>query len=98
MTEFQPVFSDKDIVRIRKLYDDIEFHHRALQALGKSQDQYPDAFVSLIESKLPENIRVSVLSKKDQQWDIGKFLDVLGKEISIREASKPSYAVRKVES
>ena len=40
---------------------------------------------------IPENIRVSVLSKKDQQWDIEKFLDVHGKEISIRESSKLKY-------
>ena len=77
------------------MHADVKFHHRALQALRRSQDQYSDVFVLLIESKLPENIRVSILSKKDQQWDIDKFLVVLGKEISIRKANKLHYATRK---
>ena len=64
LMKLQPVFSDKDMTRIRKLYDDVETHHRALKALGEAQDQYSDVFVPLIESKLSENLRVSLLMKK----------------------------------
>ena len=86
LTRLQTVFNDKDIVRIRQFHDDVEFHHGALQAVGKSQNQNPNVFMPLRESKLPENIRVSVLSKRDKQWGIDKFLDVLGKEIRISVA------------
>ena len=96
LTRLQTVFNDKDIVRIRQFHDDVEFHHGAFQAVGKSQNQNPNVFMPLIESKLPENSRVSVLSKRDKQWGIDKFLDVLGKEIRIREAIEPNDAARKV--
>ena len=35
LTTLQPVYNDRDIARVRKLYDEVEFHHRVLQALGK---------------------------------------------------------------
>ena len=89
LMKLQPVFSDKDMTRIRKLYDDVETHHRALKALGKAQDQYSDVFVPLIESKLPENLRVSLLMKKSGPWKMDEMLDILGKEIKIREMGKP---------
>ena len=95
LTKLQPIYSDKNITRVRKLYDDVEFHHRALQALGKSQEKYSDVFVPMIESKLPENIRVSVLSQKTEQWNMDQLLEVLSKEISIREASKPTVTPNK---
>ncbi len=98
MQKLQPVFSDKDIGRVRKLYDEVEFHHRALQALGKSQDQYSDVFVPMIETKLPENIRVSVLSQKKGSWNMDQLLEVLSTEINIREISKPTYARKENES
>ena len=88
LTKLQLVFSDKDTVGIIPLYDDVEFHNRTLQALRKRQDQYSDVFMPLIVSKLPDNIRVSVLSKKDQLLGIDKFPDMLGKEISIKEARR----------
>eukprot|EP00112_Aurelia_sp_Birch-Aquarium-sp1_P004822 Seg1546.12 transcript_id=Seg1546.12/GoldUCD/mRNA.D3Y31 product="hypothetical protein" protein_id=Seg1546.12/GoldUCD/D3Y31 len=91
LTKLQPIYSDKNITRVRKLYDDVDFHHRVLQALGTSQEKYADVFVPMIESKLPENIRVSVLSQKVGQWNKDELLEVLSKEISIREASKPSF-------
>ena len=45
LTKLQPVYRDGNINRIRKLYDEVKFDHRALQALGKSQEQYSGAFV-----------------------------------------------------
>jgi len=98
LTKLQPVFNDKDITKVRKLYDEVEFHHRALQALGKKQEQYSDVFVPMIESKLPENIRVSVLAKKNDIWNMNEMLAVLATEINIREKSKPTYAKRESQS
>ena len=94
LTKLQPVFNDRDITKVRKLYDEVEFHHRALQALGKTQEQYSDVFVPMIESKLPENIRVSVLAKKSDIWNMNEMLAVLATEINIREKSKPTYVKR----
>eukprot|EP00795_Rhopilema_esculentum_P014907 gene14907-6045_t len=55
--------------------------------LRKNQEQYSDVFVPLIENKLPENIRLSVLHQKDQQWNIDELLVALSREITIREKS-----------
>ena len=95
MIKLQPVFSDRDIVRIRKLYDEVEFHHRSLQALEKSQDKYSDVFVPIVESKLPEGLRLSVLNEKREQWKMDELLATLAKEITIREKSKPNFEVKK---
>ena len=80
LMKLQPVFHDKDITWIRKLYDNVDTHHRALKALGKAQDQYSDMFVPLTESKLPENLQVSLLKEKSGSWKVDEMLDILGKE------------------
>ena len=49
---------------MNKLSEEVEFHHRALPALGQKQEQYSDVYVPMIKSKLSENIRVSVLAKR----------------------------------
>ena len=98
LMKLQPVYNDRDMRRVRKLYDKVEFHHRALQALGKKQEQYSVVFVPMIESKLPENIRVSVLAKKGTTWNMHEMLTVLSNEISVREKSKPTYAKRESQS
>ena len=85
------VYNDKVAMRGRKLYDEVEFH-RALQALGKKPEQYSDLFVPMIENKLPENIRVSVLAKKDDIWNMSEMLAVLANKINIRDKSRPTYA------
>ena len=95
MIKIQPVFSDRDVVKIRKLYDEVEFHHRSLQALGKSQDKYSDVFVPIVEGKLPEGLRLSVLNEKKEQWNMNELLAILAKEITIREKSKPNFELKK---
>ena len=64
MIQLKPVVDDRVIPKIWKLFDEVETHHRALLALGKDEDQYSDMFVPVIISKLPENLRVAVLSEK----------------------------------
>ena len=88
MIQMKPVVDGRDIPKIRKLFDEVETHHRALLALGKDEDQYSDVFVPMIISKLPENLRVAVLSEKKTTWKMGEMLKTLGEKI--REMSKPS--------
>ena len=65
MIQLKAVVDDRDITKIRRLFDEVETHYRALSALGKDQDQYSDVFVPMIISKLPENLRVAaVLGEK----------------------------------
>lgn len=50
-----PVFNDWDAVRLRKLYDAVECHHRGLQALEISGFTYQSIVVTAIVKKLPES-------------------------------------------
>ena len=34
LTKLQSVFNERDIVKVRMMYHEVEFHHRVLQALG----------------------------------------------------------------
>ncbi len=43
----------------------------------------------MLESKLPEKIRVAVLANKKGKWDMDKLLEALATQINIREISKP---------
>ena len=95
LMKLQPACNDRDISRERKLYDEVEFYHRALQALGKKQEQYSDVFFSMIESKLPKNIRVSILAKKGTTRNMNEMLAVLANEINAREKSKATYEKKK---
>ena len=52
----------------------------------------------MIESKVPENIRVSVLAKKGTTCTMNEMLAVLATEINIREKSKPRCAKKESQS
>ena len=90
MIRLKPVVDDRDIPKVRKLFDEMETHHRALLALGKDEDQYSDVFVPMIISKLPENLRVAVLCEKKTTLKMDEMLKTLGEKIRVREMSKPS--------
>ena len=90
MIQMQPVVHERNIPKIRKLFDEVETHHRALLAPGKNEDQYSDVFVPMIISKLPENLRVAVLSEKKTTWKMDEILKTLGEKIRVRQMSKPS--------
>ena len=83
MIQMKPVVDDRDIPKIRKLFDEVETHHGALLALGKDEDQYSDVLVPMIISKLPENLRVAVLSEKKTTWKMDEMLKTLGKKINM---------------
>ena len=90
LTKLQPVFSVRDIAKVGKLYDEVESYHRAMPALEKKQEQYSDVFVPMIDSKLPENLRVSVLSKKGDIWNMNKMLAVLATDEYKKESQNYS--------
>ena len=87
MIQLKAVVDDRDITKIRKLFDEVEMHYRALSALGKDQDQYSDVFVPMIISKLPKNLRVAVLGEKKTTWKMDEMLKTLGEKVRVREMS-----------
>ena len=58
--DLPPVFRDRDIPRLRKLYDDCETHFRAIQALKVNKNTYLSVVVPSIMQKLPENFHLMI--------------------------------------
>ena len=95
LMNLQPVFSDNDVARLRKFYNELETNHRALLSLGKKQEMYSDILVPQIENKLLQHLRITILQKrKRDNWSMDQLLNVLEDEIHIREgrplSEKPS--------
>ena len=49
-----PVYSDQDIPRFRRLFDECESHFRGLKALGVAENMYLTILVPAVMQKLPE--------------------------------------------
>ena len=52
----QPVFSKKNIGRLRDLHDFIETHYRALEALMVDEETYPEIVVPVLLDTIPEGV------------------------------------------
>ena len=57
--QLPPVFSDRDIPRLRKLFDDCEAHFRGLQALGVDKNTYSSVVGPAMMQKILENFRLT---------------------------------------
>eukprot|EP00112_Aurelia_sp_Birch-Aquarium-sp1_P000701 Seg1067.14 transcript_id=Seg1067.14/GoldUCD/mRNA.D3Y31 product="hypothetical protein" protein_id=Seg1067.14/GoldUCD/D3Y31 len=87
LMETQPVFSDKDIDRLRNFHDHVEVNYRALRSLQVPQETFSSVVVPSLLKKLPEQIRLLITRGRDDydQWGIEVFLEALLKEIELRE-------------
>ena len=77
---------DNDLKRLRLLYDRVEAHVRALQALGIHCESYGKLLVPLLMEKLPPNMRLIISRAIDQpEWDLDVLLKAFDSEIEARE-------------
>ena len=77
---------DNDLKRLRLLYDRVEAHVRALQALGIQCESYGKLLVPLLMEKLPPNMRLIISRAIDQpEWDLDVLLKAFDSEIEARE-------------
>ena len=56
-----PVYSEKNVTRLRNLHDQIEVHYRGLEALGGDQITYSSIVVPTLLEKLPEGVRFNMI-------------------------------------
>ena len=99
LLDLLPVFRDRDIPRLRKLYDDCETHFRALQALKVNENTYSSMVVPSIMQKLPENFRLTITRGEEfLTWTVEQLLQAFLKELDLREdhfhATSSSKVVR----
>ena len=65
-----------------KLLDQTESNIQDLNSLNITTDRYGALLVPLINDKLPDNIRISIAKKFDDEiWDIGKLIILLSKKV-----------------
>ena len=84
--QLPPVFSDRDIPRLRKLFDDCEAHFRGLQALRVDKNTYSSVVVAASMHKLPENFRLMITRGEEfLTWSMEKMLEAFLKELNLRE-------------
>jgi len=81
---------DNDLKRLCLLYDRIEAHVRALQALGVHCESYGKLLVLLLLEKVPPNMRLIISKAIDQhEWDLDVLLKAFDSEIESRELCAP---------
>ena len=66
--------NDKDIKGLPKLLHQTESSIRNLSSFDVTTDRYGTLLVPLINDKFPDNIRINIAKKFDDEiWDIGKL-------------------------
>ena len=92
LMRLQPVFNERAVSRLRNLHDEIETHHRGLEALGVNTFSYSSIVVPAVLQKIPESIRGQMIRSSDKsylKWSMEELLHLLEKEISIKECQMP---------
>ena len=80
------VASDSNLKRLRELYDQVEAHIRALQAIGVESESYGKLLIPLLMEKLPANLRLIISRSIDkEEWDLDVLLRAFDSEIEARE-------------
>ena len=86
LLNLSPVYNDKDVWRIRKLYDAVETNHRGLQALEVEEQTYSLIVVPSVLKKLPELLRLAITRGKEfNSWGMEELLKELRTELELRE-------------
>ena len=86
LVKIAAVTSDSNLKCLRELYDQVEAHVRALQALGVESGSYGKLLVPLLMEKLPTNLRLIISRCIDkQEWDLDVILRAFDSEIEARE-------------
>ena len=86
LLNLSPVYTDRDIPRLRKLFDECESHFRGLKALGVEEITYSTIVVPAIMQKLPEGFRLTITRGEEfLTWSMEQMLQAFLKELELRE-------------
>ena len=87
LSNLAPVSSGSNVKELRNLYDQIEANVRSLQTLGVDSGSYGSLLVSVLLTRIPEEIRLIVTREytEGSDWNLDNLLKALEKELSARE-------------
>eukprot|EP00794_Sanderia_malayensis_P016438 gene16438-18073_t len=90
LKSIQGVTNSRELNKLRKLYDDIDSHYKALLVLGVQGEHYSVAIVPDLMRKIPWDIVINIRRSKEinHEWTIAEFLEQLWKELVIRSANE----------
>ena len=77
MINLPAVFSEKNVIRLRTLQDQIEIHYRGLEAIGVDRSSYSSIVVPILMEKVPEAIRYNMVrfeEKSHLEWTLDEFV------------------------
>ena len=84
-----PVSNSRDVPRLKRLYEDVESHYKALLAVNVMPHEYTTTMVPKLLEKLPMDVRIKLNETKDENEDlkIDELVEELRKIVTIREKS-----------
>ena len=86
LEKLAPVSNSRDIPRLKRLYEDVESHYKALLAVNVMPHEYMATIVPKLLEKLPIDIRIKINETKDENEDltIDELVEELRKIVKIR--------------
>ena len=80
------VKNSNDVINLRKLYDKIEISVRNLDSLDVKKETYGNLLISIINARLPEELRLYLSRKfKNNLWNIDDLLTFLKTDVEAKE-------------
>ena len=91
LLNLEPVTSNHNLRGLRRLYDQIESHVRALKALRVTSDAYGTLLSFVLMNKLPSELRL-VVSRHSagDNWELDPLMELIEQEIEARERADTS--------
>jgi hypothetical protein len=87
LLKLKPVYNNRGLDGLRKLYDACETNYRALEAQRVNVSTYSSIVVPTIMEKLPEMFRLTITRERGfLEWSMKELLEAMTKEIELREA------------
>ena len=86
-----PVYSERNVERLRAFHDETETHFRAMEAQGVDKQTYSSVVVPMLMSKIPEALRNNMIrfNENHMEWLLDEFLAALEKELAVLEGHVP---------
>ena len=90
LVNLQPVRNENDVKGVRFLFDKVQSHVRALEALDVPKETYSQLLVPMLTKKIPHSLLIDMSKQmKTKTWDLEALLNILREELEARERLTP---------